>query len=223
MTELIVALDAPTSWDNRRLLEKLVDQTPVRFFKLGVAALMSDRTHLLIDEITNRYRIRSLDQCARLMLDLKVYDTRDTVARVVHRAFEIGAHMVTVHATPSVMGAAMAAKVRATDVVLAVPHLTDQHLGRWSASFSVGALEACDGIVCPASIAAHHRSSTCMQEKLLVVPGIRPQGSDADNHRTAATPGEAIRAGATHVVVGRPIWQSPDPVAATLAILEEMS
>ena len=57
---------------------------------------------------------------------------------------------------------------------------------------------------------------------LLVTPGVRPQGSDVGDQKRIATPGDAVRDGSTHLVVGRPILQAADPVAAAIAIRAEM-
>jgi orotidine-5'-phosphate decarboxylase len=59
--------------------------------------------------------------------------------------------------------------------------------------------------------------------RLIVTPGVRPAGSGTDDQKRVATPAQALRMGADHVVIGRPVWAARDPVAATEAILAEMA
>ena len=62
------------------------------------------------------------------------------------------------------------------------------------------------------------------QELLIITPGVRPAGSSADDQKRVITPGEAIRAGANYIVVGRPILRrKDDPAAAAQAIIDEMA
>ena len=77
----------------------------------------------------------------------------------------------------------------------------------------------CDGFICSAPIAVRLRRAT---DKLIVCPGIRPAGADVHNHKSRATPREAVEAGADYIVVGRPIYAVADPVAAARAIIDEI-
>jgi orotidine-5'-phosphate decarboxylase len=79
-----------------------------------------------------------------------------------------------------------------------------------------------DGLVCSTAEVESLRAAL-PSDTLLVVPGIRPAGSEIGDQRRIATPAAAIRAGASMLVVGRPITQSTDPAAATAAVLEEIA
>lgn len=205
---LIVALDGkPLEMLN--LAHALYLDAGVRGFKVGVSALLDPMGLRLVQAIFGEL----------LFLDLKFYDTRDTVDRTIRRAFDLGARFVTVHATPSVMEAAMRAKPNDERCkVLAVGSLTDSHL---QTGAGPAALLIADGLVCPAHIARSFRKST---DKLLVCPGIRtPKDyTQEDNHAAWFTPAEALRAGADYLVVGRPIYAAADPIAAARAIIAEM-
>jgi orotidine-5'-phosphate decarboxylase len=226
---LIVALDEP-NYDmlGREKMRRLND-VGVTFFKLGVSALLDQNGFVMTQAI--------LDRGALLFLDLKLYDTRYTVTNVVKRAFDLGARFVTVHATPSVMETAMRAKPAGDCAkVLAVGHLTDDATP-FSSSQMRFALTTCDGIICLATEALYFRQNDWgagFTDKLLVCPGIRPitlanEGTwnqyvdtTANDHATVVTPKQAVKNGADYIVVGRPIWQAEDPVAAAQAIIEEM-
>jgi len=79
-----------------------------------------------------------------------------------------------------------------------------------------------DGVVCSPREVARLRAEL-PAGTLLVTPGVRPAGADMGDQKRTATPGEAVRAGATHLVVGRPVLSAPDPAAAAAAILRDMS
>ncbi len=219
MTELIVALDLSAT-EARGLFNRLERETEVKWFKVGVRTMLDFGGPSLCERIAERWN---------LMMDLKCYDTRDTVAATARRAFELGARFLTVHATPSMLKASMAAKIDERQKVLAVGTLTDNRFDVGGPP-QVAAMEGLvDGVVC--SVAAAHwlRSALPSQRsKIIVCPGIRHKGTmtsdpfDADNHVNPATPAEARAAGADYVVVGRPIYQAEDPVTAAIAIMEEL-
>ena len=202
MTELIVALDLDDAITAHRLMRQLHIHARVQWFKIGARALLAG---VRLKGEVNRF------------LDLKLYDTRDTVAAVAARAFGLGIQMLTVHATPRMLDAAMAAKTDERQKVLAVRTLTDSrsYHGR---VFAPGDLF--DGIVCPAALARWYKD--LYPNKLIVCPGIRPAGSSFDNHINPSTPAEARGRRADYIVVGRPILNADDPVAAAIAIMKEL-
>jgi orotidine-5'-phosphate decarboxylase len=85
------------------------------------------------------------------------------------------------------------------------------------------ALEAgAHGVIASPHEAALIRALPQAKGRLIVTPGVRPAGAEAGDQKRIATPGQAIRDGADHVVVGRPVWQATDPRAAALAIAAEL-
>lgn len=208
MTQLIVALDTENSLRHVVALR----QVGVTFFKLSAEAMMEpsffDILHLL----------GKID--ADFFLDLKTYDTRDTVKRIARRAFELGARFLTVHATPSMLEAAMRAKpVGDYHKVLAVGKLTDDYDGRIDEYVPQAA--RADGIICPVRMVKYIRQSFS-HPPITVCPAIRHFGEDRNNHNRPETPSEARNAGADFIVCGRPIYNAPDPIAAARAIIEEL-
>jgi orotidine-5'-phosphate decarboxylase len=216
VTELIIALDcpAPQAGEIFCQLNRELDQ---RWFKIGPRILLDHSGMILIENM--------LREDVRLFFDLKIYDTRDTVTATARAAFAAGAEMLTDHATPSMLDAAMAAKPPWDHVkVLAVPTLTDNPNYGWEFAGST----QFDGIVCPAWSARwyHKRYSG----KIIVSPGIRfvretptgPVSEDPDNHVRPASPAEARAMGTDFVVVGRPILNAADPVAAARTIMAEL-
>lgn len=200
--QLIVALDAP--FDRACELYRMLKPLGVAF-KIGVPMLLEPWGRLLARDI-------AIDGY-RLMLDLKLFDTRDTVLRAMDAAARLRPHLITVQeeSIPAAM------EYGASFAVLAVRQLTDGTMARED----VAHLGKADGIVCPSvrRAAALRR----LTDKLLVCPGIRPAGSDANNHKRPATPAEARAAGADYIVVGRPIYEDPDPVGAAQRIIEELA
>ncbi|MEO9629700.1 MAG: orotidine 5'-phosphate decarboxylase / HUMPS family protein, partial [Sulfitobacter sp.] len=80
-----------------------------------------------------------------------------------------------------------------------------------------------DGVIASPQEAAAIRALPEANGKLIVTPGVRPQGAALGDQKRVATPGQAIADGADHIVVGRPIWQAEDPAAAARAVLQEIS
>lgn len=176
-----------------------------------------------------------------IFLDLKFHDIPNTVAGAVRSAVDTVAPVCfTVHASggPDMLRAAVAAAVDVQapvrPAVLAVTVLTSLDDGGLAA---VGqqlpavsqverlarlAMQAgCDGVVCSPLEAAMVRRC-CGPSAAIVVPGIRPAGSASGDQRRVTTPGDALAAGANHLVVGRPITGADDPVAAARSIVAEI-
>lgn len=188
--------------------------------------------------------VRSVVAGRPLFLDLKYHDIPNTVAGAVRSAVRTCKPMIlNVHATGgrAMMQAAVAANRETADGIgisppslIAVTVLTSLDDGDLDSTGQRGpvvdqvvrlatlAQEAgCDGVVCsPREITAIRRA--CGAEFQLVVPGIRPASSTADDQKRTLTPAEAVAAGADYLVVGRPITQAPDPAAAARAIAEEI-
>ncbi len=174
-----------------------------------------------------------------VFLDLKFHDIPNTVAGAVRSAAALGVRMVTVHAGggPAMLQAAQSALdgVANPPQLLAVTVLTSIDEAQLRAA-GVGRAPAeqvillanmslkagIRGFVCSPQEVAALRALTG-PEGVLVVPGIRPAGAESGDQRRIATPPEALRAGASYLVVGRPITQAPNPAEAAAAILKEMA
>ena len=170
-----------------------------------------------------------------VFLDLKFHDIPYTVAGAVRSACELEPRLINVHASGgrAMMEAAAAACTGATRI-LAVTVLTSMDgedlklLGSRRQplevvdSLAVAAMESgIHGVVCSPGEAASVRMKTT-GDFLIVTPGVRPAGSARGDQKRVATPGEAIRAGASALVIGRPITEHPDPAGAAAAILGEI-
>jgi orotidine-5'-phosphate decarboxylase len=173
----------------------------------------------------------------RIFLDMKFFDIPATVRAAVRGIAAQGLDFLTVHGDPSVVRAAAEGAAGSGLKILAVTVLTSADRSDLDAMLIVPgavdeivvaraarALEAgADGVIASPHEAALIRALPQAKGRLIVTPGVRPAGSDAGDQKRIATPGQALRLGADHVVIGRPIWAAPDPVAAAEAILSEMA
>jgi orotidine-5'-phosphate decarboxylase len=229
---LIVAADLP----GRPEIERLAEQVA------GVAGYLKLNSGFLAHGPELVAAIRALG--LEVFLDLKFHDIPNTAANYAREAVRMGVAMFTLHASggPGMMnGCVEAAREEAARLgaeppkVLAVTALTSMSDGDLAATGVSGGRDeqvarlarlakdsGADGVVCSVGEAAAVRSA-CGEGLLVVTPGVRPAGSGADDHARSATPAEAVRAGADHVVVGRPIYGSDDPAAAARAIAAELS
>ena len=226
MAELILALDLP----NAKPALALVDQlSGLRWVKLGSILMTREGPGLV-----QSFRDRGL----QVFLDLKWHDIPNTVAGAVSAAVDMEVSLVTVHALGGrqMMEAAVraaAGRARLVGVTVLTSHDDKSFgavLGRAGvdagaevARLARAAVEAgLDGVVCSPREVATLRQLLGPQA-WLVVPGIRLPGNSAGDQARIATPREAVAAGATHLVVGRPILEAPDPAEAYHRILESMA
>jgi orotidine-5'-phosphate decarboxylase len=174
---------------------------------------------------------------AKCFLDLKLHDISATMASAVRAAARLGVEYLTVHAAaaPAALAAVRDAADGSKTRLLAVTVLTSLDADELEAIGLAGPPAAAverlarlavrqgiDGLVCsPEECAALRRSLA--DDVLLVVPGIRPAGSERGDQARVATPGRARREGADLLVVGRPIRHADDPVAAARAIVAEIA
>ncbi len=229
---IIAALDVPDPPAAAALARKLAGH--VGLFKIGLELFVAHGPAAL-DAVT------SLG--LPVFLDLKLHDIPQTVESAARGAGALGVAMVTVHASG---GAAMVAAARrglhegaaragkSAPLLLAVTVLTsldESDLGaiglQGPASDAVLRLArlavqaGADGLVCsPAEVASLRRALG--PKPLLVVPGIRPVGAASGDQRRTGTPLQAIVDGATYLVIGRPLKDSPDPAAAADAIARDI-
>ncbi len=225
---LIVALDVPNAAAAEDLVARL-DGT-CQWFKVGLE-LFTAAGPAIVEKLASRGN--------SVFLDLKFHDIPNTVAGAVRSASALGARMMTIHAAG---GSAMLAAARAAldgianpPQLLAVTVLTsmdsaqlqsagvDHTAAEQVALLSKMGLEAgIHGFVCSPQEVAALRALTG-PGGVLVVPGIRPEGADAGDQRRLATPAAALDAGASYLVVGRPITQAAKPATAAEEILKEMA
>lgn len=173
-----------------------------------------------------------------VFLDLKYHDIPTTVAKACRAAAELGVWMLNVHALGGrkMLEAAQAALADLPEppLLIAVTILTSHtqsDLAEIGLSGSPGdnvkrlatLAQDCglDGVVCSAREAAMLREQ-CGQDFALVTPGIRPAEADQNDQQRVMTPVEAVKAGASYLVIGRPITQAPDPQAALKAIADSL-
>jgi orotidine-5'-phosphate decarboxylase len=221
---LIVPLDVPSGAEADALVERLGGVPS--WIKIGLELFCAEGP-----PIVARYTARGL----RVMLDLKLHDIPETVARAAARVASLGAGLVTVHAGG---GRAMleAAVANAGETrVLAVTVLTsldEADLAQIGAVGPVGKLvrqraELAIAAGCHGVVASPHEVGAIRTIApagfLIVTPGVRPAGSAAGDQKRVMTPAEARRAGADLVVVGRPVRDAADPAAAARAIVAELA
>ena len=220
---LIVALDLPTLAEAEALCERLAGLPVV--LKIG---------HQLAYTGGLGLAERLIRAGRPVFLDLKLHDIPRTVEEGVRSLADFGASFLTVHAYPQTVRAALAGRGGSDLKLLAVTVLTSMNdADAAQAGYANGVGETVrrraadavaagiDGLVCAAAEAAALRGS--VGDRLLVVPGIRPQGAATGDQKRAATPADAMAAGADYLVVGRPITGAADPAAAARAIVAELA
>ena len=223
---LIVALDVSTAAAAQKIVAAVGDSALT--YKVGMQLYTAEGPQLVRELVASGRRV---------FLDLKYHDIPNTVGAAVAEAAKLGVSMLTIHASGSgkMMRAAVeAAQARPELIVLAVTVLTSldendlKTIGvRGNVQEAVLRLatmalaNGCQGVVA----SAHEASS--LRAKLgdgfaIVTPGIRSPGSSVGDQVRVVTPAEAIAAGASHIVVGRPIAEAGDPAAAARAILQQI-
>ena len=220
---LIVALDMGSVAEARALVDVVGDSAG--FYKIGYRLTYAGGLSFAEELI---------GQGKKIFLDLKLHDIGNTVREGVESIARLGVTFLTVHAYPQTMRAAVAGRAGSLKL-LAVTVLTsydDADVREAGYAQSVDALVAAraaqardiglDGIVCAASEAARVRAIVG-PDRLIVTPGIRPAGGESGDQKRIVTPAAAIRAGADHLVVGRPITGAADPRRAAEAIVEEIA
>lgn len=225
---LIVALDVSNAAEAQRIVNAIGDAASI--FKVGKQLFTAEGPQVVRDLIASGRRV---------FLDLKFHDIPNTVAGAVRSATDLGVSMLTIHASggakmlKAATEAAHGAERR--PLILAVTVLTSlglkdlQDLGVAGSVqthvLRLAALaldEGCGGVVASAQEARALRRELGTGFRI-VTPGVRPSGSEPGDQARVVTPAEAIRAGATHVVIGRPITAAQEPAAAANAIIEEMN
>ncbi len=221
---LIVALDVPTVAEAEALVERLGDDA--MFYKIGYQLAFAGGFTLARDLKASGRKV---------FLDMKLLDIDNTIAKGVENVVRMGVDMLTIHAYPKVMRAAVEAARGSNLCLLGVTVLTSMDADDVAeAGYALSpedlvlrrarqALEAgMGGIVCSAAEARAVREIVG-PDMAIVTPGIRPSGADLGDQKRVMSPADALEAGATHLVVGRPISAASDPAAAARAISAEMN
>jgi orotidine-5'-phosphate decarboxylase len=233
MAQLIVALDVPSAEEAERLVDQLYELDVL--VKVGLEALCA-------------YPERILSYCqardVRTFVDAKLHDIPRTVAAAIAHLVRPNVHLINIHALGGLemMRAAVdAAQERASELGMTPPHIFAVTLltsiapedlnelglsgGPGENAIRLAALArdaGCAGVVCSAH-EVRDLKRFFGDDFLTLTPGIRPTGSAHGDQKRVTTPAQAVAEGADYLVVGRPIVEAEDPVAAARAILDEMS
>jgi len=225
---LIVALDVPSAAAAKKIVAAVGDSA--LFYKVGMQLYTAEGPTIVRDLIASGRQV---------FLDLKYHDIPNTVGSAVREASRLGVRMLTVHASGgSKMLRAASEAARSGNpnlIVLGVTVLTSFADSDLEEVGAVGGLpdqvvrlaklaveNGCQGVVTSAREAARVRSQLGTNFSI-VTPGVRPAGSALQDQVRVVTPAEAIAAGASHIVVGRPITAAADPAAEARAVLEQIS
>lgn len=221
---LIVALDVPNVVQGLALADRIGEAAA--FYKVGLGMLTGGGFALALELKHERGK--------RVFLDLKLFDIGATIEAAVRGIAEQDLDFLTVHGDPQVVRAA--AQTKGATKILAVTILTSLDRADLDANLiqagdlaeivverAARALEAgADGVIASPHEAARIRALPQARGKLIVTPGVRPDGAAPGDQKRVATPAKAIADGADHIVVGRPVWASPDPAAAARAITDSL-
>lgn len=224
---LIIALDVSRASEAQKIVNQIGESAST--YKVGKQLFTAEGPQVVRDLVASGRKV---------FLDLKFHDIPNTVAGAVQSAAELRVSMLTVHASGGskmLKAAAEAASASAAKpLVLAVTVLTSlndadlQELG-----LPVGVADqvlrlagiarnaGCTGIVASAHEAASLRRNLG-EGFAIVTPGVRPTGAEVGDQARVVTPAEAFKAGATHIVVGRPITGDKNPAEAARRILDEI-
>jgi len=225
---LIVALDVSSAAAAQKIVAAVGDSAFT--YKVGMQLYTAEGPRAVRDLVASSRRV---------FLDLKYHDIPNTVASAVREAAALGVSMLTVHASGGgkmLRAATEAARsVNPSLMVLAVTVLTsmgDSDLEKVGVRGQVvdqvlrlAALSIADG--CAGVVASAHEASDLRNQLgkdfAIVTPGVRPAGTGHGDQVRVVTPAEAIAAGATHIVVGRPITEAADPASEAREILAQMN
>ena len=230
MAELIVALDVPSRAEAEARVKLLGDA--VDFYKIGLELFTAEGPDVV-------KAVKGLGK--KVFLDLKFHDIPNTAAQAVRSGGRLGVDLMTIHSVggqrmiaaaaeaaaefgpngPRILAVTVLTSLDQDDLAdIGVPNRTPAEQVAALAKFAVA--HGAHGLVCSAfDVGA--LSPTLPAGTLFVTPGVRPAGAAVGDQKRIATPAVAVAGGATHLVVGRPIMATADPVAAARAIRAEMA
>jgi len=226
--DLILVLDSPSPREVTPILQQL--KGTVRWVKIGLEMFTASGPDCVREIAGMGFNV---------FLDLKLHDIPNTVAKAVESVAKLPIQMLTLHAGGGremmawavkaqrqhaphlrLLGVTVLTSMSARDLagvgVASSPEEQVIRLGRLAVEAGL------PGLVCSPLELAPLRAALGA-EIALVTPGIRPREAKADDQTRVMTPAMAARAGASYIVVGRPIFQAPDPAAAARAILAELA
>lgn len=221
---LIIALDKPSAAEARAIVHTVGDAGA--FYKIGYQLFPIGGLGLA-QELSAAGK--------KVFLDFKFHDIGATVERGVRSVCALGGDFLTVHAEPDVLKGAVVGRGDDPRLkilgVTVLTSLTQESLDASGISMALedlvlrraefAAEEGADGVVASAKEARAIRARFG-DALTIVTPGVRPKGVSADDQARVVTPADAIKAGADHLVIGRPIIAADDPGAAARQILEEI-
>jgi orotidine-5'-phosphate decarboxylase len=224
---LIVALDVSSAAAAHKIVAAVGDSAFC--YKVGMQLYTAEGPQVVRDLVSSGRKV---------FLDLKYHDIPNTVSAAVTEASRLGVSLLTIHASGGgkmIRAATEAARINPSLMVLAVTVLTsldDHDLDKLGVHGRVqdqvlrlaalAIANGCHGVVASAREASELRSELS-SDFAIVTPGVRPAGAEAGDQARVVTPAEAIAAGATHIVVGRPITGAADPAGEARAILGQIS
>lgn len=225
--DIIVALDVPNVAEMEAKLQEMPDF--IEWYKVGLELFCAEGPAVL-EPLQKRGK--------KIFLDLKLHDIPRTVGNAVKTAAAHGVSLMTVHAIggramleeaakaagecdnpPKLVAVTTLTSLSQADFIdLGIDRTVSEQaleLGRLAISSGI------DGMV----TSAHEAGVLCQEfpDAILVTPGIRMPDGDVGDQKRVATPSFAVEQGATHLVIGRPIMQAEDPVAAATAMMEDMN
>ncbi|MEP3889055.1 MAG: orotidine-5'-phosphate decarboxylase [Hellea sp.] len=222
-SRLYVALDLPTVDLAQAMVDRIGDA--VVSYKIGLQLLP-------LGGVAFGQRLKA--QGKNVFYDFKLHDIDATVEKATRSIATLGADLLTVHARPDVMIASAKGRGDSSLKILGVTVLTSldkkalEDIGYHESAESLvmrrveQALKAgIDGVV-SSPLEAETIRSQVPEDFLVVTPGVRMPGGDKGDQKRIATPGDALRSGASHIVVGRPITMANDPQSAAQKIIENM-
>jgi orotidine-5'-phosphate decarboxylase len=221
---LIIALDVNSATQAQQIIQSIGESAST--YKVGKQLFTAEGPQIVRDLV---------DSGKKVFLDLKFHDIPNTVFAAVRQATQLNVSMLTVHASGGSKMLKAAAEAAGTNtLVLAVTVLTslaDADLSEIGIAGNVraqvlrlGALARANGI--RGLVASAHEARELRRELgddfAIVTPGVRPAGTEKGDQARVVTPGDALRAGASHIVVGRPVTEAADPAQAARQILAEL-
>ena len=227
MAQVIIALDVATLDEAMSLVDSLGEETD--FYKVGLELFTRDGPSVV-------RALRGRDK--RILLDLKLLDIPNTVARAVGRARDLNVELLTLHATGgrammeaaveaagddlTLLGVTVLTSMTASDLEDSwgreVDSLEEEvvRLARLAQASGIGGVVASVREVAPIK-------NILGSDLVVVTPGIRLAGDDAHDQARVSTPAEAVAAGADFLVIGRSVTQASDPAEALRRVCEEVS